>query len=190
MKISDQANADWRQQSYLGLLEAQRLGWIRSIGVSNYTIAHLSELLQLNSNAPAVLQIEIHPACPVERDLQELCFHHKIVLQAYSILGTGQLLQNAAVQAMANRLAIAPAQVLIQWVLKQKYALVFKSSKPERVKSNLSRIKEELNDAVTHVIYMINFEYKQRSSKGYLISLRKKSIVGIPLKWPNSTFNT
>ncbi|KAK0718546.1 NADP-dependent oxidoreductase domain-containing protein [Lasiosphaeria miniovina] len=119
-------------------------GLARSIGVSNWTIPGLQQLLAFARIPPAVNQIEIHPFLP-NAALVNFCVAHGIVPAAYSPLGsqnqvpsTGETVrQNAALNAVAQRSGHNLAQVLLAWGLRRGYVVLPKSSTPARIESNL-----------------------------------------------------
>src|SRR5207245_7209296 len=72
-----------RHESWKALLKIHDEGLARSIGVSNYTIRHLEELLPATPIPPAVNQVEFHPFL-YQKDLLEFCVEHRVQLDAYS----------------------------------------------------------------------------------------------------------
>jgi diketogulonate reductase-like aldo/keto reductase len=135
-------------------------GKAKSIGVSNYTIAHLESLLSYAKIPPAVNQIEIHPFLP-NTTLVNYCLSKNIVPIAYSPLGsqdqvpgTGEKVStNKDLIAIAENKGVTLAQVLIAWGLKRGYAVLPKSSNAERIKSNaqLIELTDEEFEAVNKV---------------------------------------
>lgn len=131
-----------------------------SIGVSNYTIRHLQQLLSFATIPPAVNQIEIHPFLP-NTELVDFCFAHAIVPVAYSPLGsqdqvpgTGEkVATNKDLIAVAEKNGVSLAQVLIAWGIRRGYAVLPKSSNPVRIASNAQLIKlsDEDFEAVNRV---------------------------------------
>lgn len=95
-------------------MQGVQKGIVRDIGVSNYTVKHLNELLSYNYNTkPAVNQVEWHP-CYHQSDLKKLCEKEKILLQAYSSLGgtnNSDLISDPLVKEVAQKLQRTPAQV-------------------------------------------------------------------------------
>uniref|UniRef100_A0A674HZA2 NADP-dependent oxidoreductase domain-containing protein n=1 Tax=Terrapene triunguis TaxID=2587831 RepID=A0A674HZA2_9SAUR len=129
-----------------GQSPGDRLGWralermhyaghLRAIGVSNYTLGHLQDLLAHCRVPPAVLQVEFHPELP-QRELWDFCQQHGIHLQAYASLGCGQLLGRAEVGRVAERQGRTPAQVLLRWALHQGVGVIPKSVSPTRLAEN------------------------------------------------------
>lgn len=123
-------------------------GKAKSIGVSNWTIKDLDVLLSYAKIPPVVNQIEIHPFLPNDK-LIKYCVDHNIVPVAYSPLGsqdqvpgTGEKVStNKDLNAIAEKNGVSLAQVLIAWGLQRGYAVLPKSSNPERIKSNAKLIK-------------------------------------------------
>ncbi len=110
-------------------------GKCRAIGVSNYTIRHLQELLERADVVPAVNQVEFHPFLYQEK-LLEFCRLNKIQLEAYSPLTRGERLNDPRVLALAAKHDRTPAQVLIRWELQHSLVLIPKSGKKEHIIEN------------------------------------------------------
>jgi diketogulonate reductase-like aldo/keto reductase len=124
-----------REDSWKALVELQRRGACRSIGVSNYTVRHLEEVLDGSKVAPDVDQVEFNPFL-YQRDLLRFCEGKGIQLEAYSPLTRGHRLRHPVVAEVARHYSKSPAQVLIRWSLQHGLVVIPKSSKPERIKEN------------------------------------------------------
>lgn len=135
LPVGDKQNPENRAQSWRVLEEFHSQGKFRAIGVSNYTVEHMQELLKSCKVPPAVLQVEFHPKL-LQNDLRGLCKDRGVCFQAYSSLGTGLLLSNPVVLEIAKECVRTPAQVLLRWAVQQSIAVLPKSSQPERVKEN------------------------------------------------------
>ncbi|XP_053890224.1 glyoxal reductase-like [Malaclemys terrapin pileata] len=131
----DKGNRERRWESWRALERMHHAGHLRAIGVSNYTLGHLQELLAHCRVPPAVLQVEFHPELP-QRELWDFCQQHGIHLQAYASLGCGQLLGRAEVGRVAERQGRTPAQVLLRWALHQGVGVIPKSVSPTRLAEN------------------------------------------------------
>ncbi len=107
----------------------------RAIGVSNYLVHHLEELLPRARYAPAANQIELHPFLQ-RRDTCALCRKHGIVIEAYSPLTHGVRLGHPVVRAIASELGKSPAQVLLRWGIEHGFVVLPKSVHPERIAEN------------------------------------------------------
>lgn len=124
-----------RSQSWRALEEIRKRGGARSIGVSNYTIRHLEELLAESEVVPAVNQVEFHPFL-FQRELLEFCTRHGILVEAYSPLTKGRRLQAPTIRELAAKVERTPAQVLIRWSLQHGLVVIPKSQRPERIREN------------------------------------------------------
>jgi diketogulonate reductase-like aldo/keto reductase len=118
-----------------GMQQARADGHARSIGVSNFSVAEIEELLGVADVPPVVNQVQFSPF-EYRRGLQEACERHGIALEAYSPLGTGRHLDDRRVTAVADRLGRTPAQVLIRWSLERGLVVLPKSTHRERIEQN------------------------------------------------------
>ncbi len=136
----EQGNADaWRAME-----EAVDAGKIRAIGVSNFHEHHLDALLKTARIKPAVNQIYASPSDPQEA-LKAYNDAHDIVTQAYSPLGTGTILENDALKAIASKYSKSVAQVAIRWSIQKGYVPLPKSVTESRIIENLDVFDFELS---------------------------------------------
>ncbi|MGQ0526068.1 MAG: aldo/keto reductase [Betaproteobacteria bacterium] len=124
-----------RQDSWRALIELRDRGIARSIGVSNYTIAHLRELIASSDVVPAVNQVEFNPFLH-QRELLEFCSAKGIALVAYCPLARAQKLGDPRLKKIATRHGKTAAQVMIRWALQHGVGAIPKSSRPERIREN------------------------------------------------------
>ena len=129
--------------SFGGLIQVRGNGYVRSIGVSNFTAEHTATVIDLTFVTPAVNQIELHPLLS-QAALRQSNAQHNVVTQAYSPLALGRLLDHPTVKAIAAEYGRTPAQVLIRWNLQLGDAVIFRSGKPERIVSNFDVFDFEL----------------------------------------------
>src|SRR3954447_6255927 len=118
-----------------GMHRAQAAGHARSIGVSNYSVAQLDELLGVADAPPVVNQVQFSPFA-YRRALLEACEERAIAIEAYSPLGTGRHLGDERVREVADRVGRTPAQVLIRWCLERGLVVLPKSTHRERIEEN------------------------------------------------------
>ncbi len=107
----------------------------RAVGVSNFTIKHLEQLMQESEIVPAVNQVEFS-AFLYEEELLKFCKSHKIQLEAYSPLTRGKKLDDLKLKAIAQKYGKTPAQILIHWVLQRGVVAIPKSSSEQRIEEN------------------------------------------------------
>lgn len=130
--VADAANARLRLETWRVLEELYKAGRIRSLGVSNYTAAHLRELLDVAEVPPMVNQVEMHVQYP-QHALCAFCRSANIAVMSYSTLGRGALLSDPTVGSIAAACGRTPAQVLLRWALQRGCGVVPKSDHVERV---------------------------------------------------------
>jgi diketogulonate reductase-like aldo/keto reductase len=117
----------------------------RSIGVSNYSISQLEELLQGANTVPAVNQIEFNPFS-YERDLVDFCDRHNILVEAYSPLTRGVRLDDETIGKLAMRHAKSPAQIMLRWAVQKGAIVIPKSANKGRIEENTHLFDFELTD--------------------------------------------
>jgi len=134
-----------RLDSWRALERIHDDGRARSIGVSNFLVPHLEELLGAAKKVPAVNQIEVTPFLQ-RRETRALCVKHGIVVEAYSPLTHGQRLDHPVVKDVARRVGRSVAQVLLRWGLQQGLVVLPKSTKPARIAENGALFDFALDD--------------------------------------------
>ncbi len=127
--------APGRRETWRAMERLLADGKARAIGVSNYTIRHLDELLGECRIAPSVNQVEFHPFL-YQRALLEHCRAHRIQLQAYGPLVRGQRMDHPAIARVAREHGRTPAQVLVRWGIEHEVVPIPKSARPERIREN------------------------------------------------------
>ncbi|KAM3857399.1 glyoxal reductase [Diretmus argenteus] len=145
LAVADQHNPGNRAQSWATLEELHAQGKLKAIGVSNYTPAHMRELMQSCKVPPAVLQVEFHPRL-CQAELRSVCEQHGVCFQAYSSLGKGELVTDPVVVEVAQGCGRTPAQVLLRWAVQQDVPVLPKSSQPGRVEDNARLFDFRLSD--------------------------------------------
>ena len=118
-----------------GMERARELGYTRSIGVSNFDVGELRQVMGVASVPPAVDQIQFSPF-EYRRGLLEACEEAGVALEAYSPLGTGRHLSDDTVTRVADRVGRTPAQVLLRWCLQHEIPVIPKSTHRERIEEN------------------------------------------------------
>jgi diketogulonate reductase-like aldo/keto reductase len=114
---------------------AHARGYARSIGVSNYSVAELDDVLAVADVRPVVNQVQFSPF-EYRRALLEACVERGVAIEAYSPLGTGRHVGDRRVGEIAERLGRTPAQVLIRWCLERDLVVLPKSTHRGRIEEN------------------------------------------------------
>lgn len=142
-KIADnweEINADtWR-----GFEKLYKDGKIRAIGVSNFLPAHLDSLKANSTVAPMVNQIEFHPGY-IQPEVVDYCKKNGIVLQAWSPLGSGAVLDNETLKEIAAKYSKNVGQLCIRYALQNGIVPLPKSTNPERIASNMEVFDFEIS---------------------------------------------
>ena len=118
-----------------GMERARELGYSRSIGVSNFGVNELDDVIAAATIAPAVNQISFS-ALNYRRALLDACRRHGVALEAYSPLGTGRNLSNPTVNRVADRTGRTPSQVLLRWCVQHDVPVISKSTHRDRIQEN------------------------------------------------------
>ena len=124
-----------RGQTWKALLKLYEQGKCRAIGVSNYTIRHLEELLPTTPLPPATNQVEINPFL-YRKELMDYCHSRGIPLTAYCPLARALKLDDPRLVALAARYQKTPAQLAIRWSLQHGMIVIPKSVHRERILEN------------------------------------------------------
>jgi 2,5-diketo-D-gluconate reductase A len=118
-----------------GMERAREAGHARSIGVSNFGVDDLRQVLAAATVPPAADQVQFSPY-EYRRALLDSCSENGIALEAYSPLGTGRHLGSETVAQVARRHGRTPAQVLLRWCIERGIPAIPKSTHRERIAEN------------------------------------------------------
>lgn len=135
-----------RDDSWRALVELQKEGKARAIGVSNYLPRHLEELARASDVVPQVNQIELHPFL-TQRETVEYCAARDIAIEAYSPLVKARRMKHPELGEIARQVGRSPAQVLLRWGLQHGYIVLPKSVTPERIRENAALYDFALDEA-------------------------------------------
>lgn len=133
-------NADtWR-----GFEEAYRQGKILSLGVSNFEKKHLEALKKYAKVLPVVNQIEFHPGYN-QLETVKYCQENGILVQGWSPLGHGSVLNNEIITEMANKYNVTSAKICLRYALQHGVVPLPKSTNPQRIADNLDLFSFEIS---------------------------------------------
>jgi diketogulonate reductase-like aldo/keto reductase len=133
-------------ETWEGLIEAQKHGLTRAIGVSNFQPAHLERIIGETGVTPAVNQIELHPRLQ-QHGLRREHADLGIVTEAWSPLAKGQVLDDPTIVEIAETHDRTPAQVVIRWHVQLGNVVIPKSVTPERIEENFAVFDFHLTEA-------------------------------------------
>lgn len=134
-------------------------GRAKAIGVSNYTIKHLEELLKESSIKPAVNQVELHVYLQ-QPELVAFCQKHDILVEAYSPLAHGYGLDNPTLIEIGRQYGKTATHVMIRWCLEQGTVPLPKSTHPDRIKENIEVFDFALSKTDLQKIKKLEQDYR------------------------------
>lgn len=123
------------KETWRALEHLYEQGRVRAIGVSNFLVHHLEDLLNTANIKPMVNQVEFHPHL-TQNDLYEYCKEQHIQLEAWAPLKRGQLFQNETIVRLAEKYDKTPAQIILRWDLEKEVVTIPKSTTPSRIIEN------------------------------------------------------
>ncbi len=148
----------------------QEKGLAKHIGVSNFNMPKLNRLLTNSRIAPEMLQIELHPYFQ-QTELIEFCRKNRILVTAYSPLGSHHLIQGKAgltreaiVKSIAEKHHCTPAQVLLAWGIQRGSIVIPKSVNEKRIRENFNALNVRLD--ASDFVKLGDLEQNLRISKG------------------------
>ncbi|WP_028581182.1 aldo/keto reductase [Desulfogranum japonicum] len=143
-------------ETWKAMEECVKKGLVRAIGVSNFSIKKLDQLLRTAVIAPAVNQIELHPFLQ-QKDMLAYCADKNVRLTAYAPLGSGDrpdrmkgadepsLLKHPVIADVAAKHGATPGQILIKWAVTRGTVVIPKSVNPKRIKENIESLSIDLD---------------------------------------------
>ena len=137
-------------------------GRARSIGVSNFQVAHLERLAAETGTVPAVNQIEAHPYTTND-EVRAYDRAHGIATEAWSPIAQGAVLDDPVVEKVAAQVGRTPAQVVLRWHIQRGDIVFPKSTTPSRVEENFALFDFELDDRDIEAISALDRGEKGRT---------------------------
>ena len=149
---------DWDNinlETWKAMTELYKAGKIKSIGVSNFMPHHLKSLMETEVK-PMVNQIEFHPGFMQEETLK-YCAENNILVEAWSPLGTGRMLNNSTLKEIASKYNKSAAQLCIRWCLQNNALPLPKSVTASRIKENTEIFDFAISDDDMKVINAMKY---------------------------------
>ena len=144
---SPKLHPDWKElnaETWRGMEQLYKDGLVKAIGVCNFKPHHLEELKKTAEIMPFIDQLELHPGMP-QTELVEYCKKEGICIEASSPLGSGRVLANPDLAAIAGSFGKTPAQICLRWAIQKGAVVIPKSTNPERLRQNLEIFDFELS---------------------------------------------
>lgn len=133
------------RDTWRAMEEIKASGKARAIGVSNFLPEHLDQLLETATVTPSINQIEFHPHLQ-SPNVVDYCDENGIVVEAWSPLKAGQIIDDAELTTIAGSHGVTVAQVVLRWMLQRGIVAIPKSVTPTRIASNADLYGFELSD--------------------------------------------
>jgi len=147
------------KQAWRALETLYKQGKVRAIGVSNFQVHHLKELLKDAEIKPVINQVEYHPRL-TQKEVQSFCQEHDIQLEAWSPLMQGQLLDHPVLQEIAANYQKSIAQIILRWDLQNGVITIPKSTKEQRIIENANIFDFELTKEDMEQISALNENHR------------------------------
>nr|WP_245645131.1 aldo/keto reductase [Peribacillus loiseleuriae] len=130
-------------EAYKTLETIYKEGRVRSIGVSNFQVHHLENLLKETEIIPVINQIEFHPRL-VQQEVRDYCAKNDIHVEAWSPLMNGELLKDETLQSIASSHSKSVAQIVLKWDIQHQVVTIPKSMTESRIEENINIFDFEL----------------------------------------------
>jgi diketogulonate reductase-like aldo/keto reductase len=131
------------KETWKALEKLYKEGWVRAIGVSNFQVHHLKDVIEDCEVKPMVNQVEFHPYL-TQKELLAFCKEQNIQLEAWSPLMQGEVVNIPEIQELAKKYGKTPAQIVLRWDLQHGVVTIPKSVKEHRIKENADIFDFEL----------------------------------------------
>lgn len=125
----------YHKETWRALEKLYKEGFVRAIGVCNYTIDYLKQIINNFDIVPAVNQIEFHPYL-IQKDLMDFCKMYNIQIEAWSPLMRGKIFEIDLLKKMAQKYNRSISQIVLRWDIEMGVSTVPKSITPARIKEN------------------------------------------------------
>lgn len=135
-----------RKETWKALCALKEEGKARSIGVANFTIRHLEELLASSDVVPAVNQFEFTPFL-YQKELLKYCKRHKIQVEAYAPLTRSSKFSHPVITELSAKHSRTPSQILLRWCIQHGVVPIPKSKTPSRIEENAAIFDFTLSSA-------------------------------------------
>ncbi|MBG9796723.1 aldo/keto reductase [Brevibacillus laterosporus] len=147
------------KEAWRALEKLYKDGRVKAIGVSNFQVHHLEDLMEEAEITPMINQVEFHPYL-TQKELITFCRAHNIQMEAWSPLMQGQLLDNPVLQEIADKHGKTVAQVILRWDLQHGVITIPKSTKEHRIVENASVFDFELTQEEMDRIDALNQNHR------------------------------
>lgn len=143
------------KETWKALEELYKEGKVKAIGVSNFKVHHLQELMESCEIVPMLNQVEYHPEFP-QTEVHEYCKKHKIQLEAWGPLMQGKIFNIPLMKELAEKYGKTISQIALKWDLQMGVVTIPKSVTPSRIKENMELFHFEISEEDMKKIEKLN----------------------------------
>ncbi|GIP51307.1 aldo/keto reductase [Paenibacillus vini] len=133
------------KEAWRALETLYRDGRVKAIGVSNFQVHHLEDLMKDAEIKPMINQVEFHPRL-TQKEVRAFCQEHGIQMEAWSPLMQGELLNNEVLKGIAEKHGKSVAQIILRWDVQHGVVTIPKSTKEQRIIENAALFDFELTE--------------------------------------------
>lgn len=155
------------EELWRGLIEAKKDGLTKDIGVSNYSIDQINQLIEATNEVPVVNQIEWSPF-GYSAEMYQFCLENEIAIQAYSPLTRGERLRDERLNIMSDKYEVTPAQLLLRWNLQNGTIPLPKANRTDHQKENLNIFTYEISSSDMDKLFALNEQYSALGNLQYI----------------------
>lgn len=144
---SPAVHEDWKkinQETWKAMEYLYEQGLVKAIGVCNFKVNQLEELIKEGKIRPMINQIEFHPGF-MQKEIVDYCKEREILVEAWSPLGSGKMLKKEELKTVAKKYGKDVAQICIKWCLQNEVLPIPKTKDVDRMKSNLNVFDFEIS---------------------------------------------
>ena len=142
-------------ESWKKMEEIYKSGKAKAVGVSNFNIRHIEDILAVSDLVPAVNQYECSPELTMV-ELVDYCNKKGIRFEPWAPLGKGETLKRPEITAMAEKYGKTPAQIVLRWGLQREFFNIPKSANKPRIEENSKIFDFELSEADYKALFALN----------------------------------
>ncbi len=142
-------------ETWRALEKLYKDGYVRAIGVSNFQVHHLQDIIANFEIKPMVNQVEFHPRL-TQREVLSFCHENKIQLEAWAPLMRGRLMDHPTIVKLAEKYGKKPSQIILRWDLDSEVVTIPKSVHAERIKENADIFNFQLEESDIEEINALN----------------------------------
>ncbi|MEH6942543.1 aldo/keto reductase [Bacillus sp. JJ722] len=144
-------------ESWKALEDLYEEGKIKAIGVCNFNVTHLQDLLKTARVTPVINQVEFHPRLQ-QLELRSFCIEHNIQLEAWAPLMQGGLLEDETIAKIGEKYGKSNAQIILRWDIQNGVITIPKSVRKERMVQNADIFDFSLTDEEVAIINAMNLD--------------------------------